>query len=172
MNNNVVMAVVEALVARGIAALRFNFRGVGRSSGAFDNGRGESRDAAAAVGFLAARAEVDAARVGLAGYSFGAMAALNAADDGVRALALISPPLQWLNPERPALLGMPLLMTTGDADQICPADGFEALAASIGGPVEARVVPGADHGWWGHERELGEIAGPFFVRHLGDEGAT
>lgn len=52
MNSNVVTALCHALTDRGMAALRFNFRGVGGSTGAFDNGRGEARDASAAVAHL------------------------------------------------------------------------------------------------------------------------
>ncbi|HWP99559.1 MAG TPA: CocE/NonD family hydrolase [Vicinamibacterales bacterium] len=92
MRNNVVMTVCAALTAGGFAALRFNFRGVGRSGGAFDGGRGEGLDAAAAVSHLAALPTIDATRMGLAGYSFGALAALAAADARLRALALIAPP--------------------------------------------------------------------------------
>jgi alpha/beta superfamily hydrolase len=172
MDNNVVMALVDALIARGIAALRFNFRGVGASTGVYDNGRGEARDAAAAVAFLASRDEVDAERVGLAGYSFGAMMALAAMDASVRALALVSPPVQRLDGERLAGVSVPLLLVAGDRDPICPEAAFREAGATLGGRAEARVVAGADHGWWGHERELGEIAGTFFARALGGEGAA
>jgi len=172
MDNNVVMALVDALTARGIAALRFNFRGVGRSSGVFDNGHGEARDAASAVAFLASREEIDRVRVGLAGYSFGAMMALVATDPAVRALALVSPPVQWLDRERLTGLSIPLLLAAGDRDPICPTAGFQEIATYLGGRVEARVVAGADHGWWGHERELGETAAAFFARELGGQGAV
>jgi len=167
MSSNVVGALCQALVNRRVAALRFNFRGVGRSTGAYDNGRGEARDVAAAVGCMIAREEIDAERVGLAGYSFGAMMALAAADQRVQALGLVSPPLQGINHDRLAALSMPLLMVTGDADQICPEAGFRELAATLTGEVEAEVVPGADHFWWDHEGDLDALAGPFFARHLG-----
>ena len=49
MGNPIVLAVADALVARGWAALRFNFRGVGLSGATFDDGRGERRDALAAL---------------------------------------------------------------------------------------------------------------------------
>ncbi|MGH2585531.1 MAG: alpha/beta hydrolase [Dehalococcoidia bacterium] len=171
MNSNVVSALCQALVTRGIAALRFNFRGVGRSTGAYDDGRGEARDVATAIGVLAAREEINAERVGLVGYSFGAMMALAAADQRVQALGLVSPPLQGISRERLAALSMPLLMVTGDADHICPEAAFRELAATLTGEVEAEVVPGADHFWWSHERDLDALAGPFFARHLGHGGS-
>lgn len=110
--------------------------------------------------------------MGLAGYSFGAMAALNAADGQVRALMLVSPPLQWVDTERLSSFGGPVLMVTGDGDHICPAAEFRTLAASLTGAIEAEVVPGTDHFWWGHERDLDALAGPFFARTLiAGEGA-
>jgi alpha/beta superfamily hydrolase len=170
MENNVVMALVEALVSRGIAALRFNFRGVGRSTGAFDGGRGEARDTDAALALLAAHDDIDSKRVGLAGYSFGAMMATAAVDERVRALALVSPPAQRIDAERLNAITAPLLMVAGDRDPICPEDALRA-AAALGERVELHVVRGADHGWWGHERELGEVTGAFFAQHLAAEGA-
>jgi alpha/beta superfamily hydrolase len=166
MNNNVVMALCRSLTDRGMAALRFNFRGAGRSSGSYDGGRGEARDVAAALEQFAALDEIDSDRIGLAGYSFGALMALAGATDPVRALALISPPLQALDRERLATLGRPLLMIAGDGDHICPEEAFRELATALTGEVEAEVVPGADHFWGGYERDIDSLAGPFFARAL------
>ena len=96
MRNNVVAAAVSGLVERGIAAIRFNFRGVGRSGGAHTGGEGEQDDVRAVLAHTAALPDVDADRVGLAGYSFGAGMAAAVAADGVTAasigaLALIAP---------------------------------------------------------------------------------
>jgi alpha/beta superfamily hydrolase len=166
MHNTVVAAACRALTDRGMAALRFNFRGVGRSSGAYDGGRGEARDAAAAIAYLAEQEEIEDKKVGLAGYSFGAMAALAGADERVKALALVSPPLQGMSKERLAALHFPLLIVTGDSDHICPATDLRDLAASLTREVEAEVVPGADHFWMGYERDLDALVGPFFARTL------
>src|ERR1700748_95986 len=54
MNNRVVFTMFQAFTRRGFAALRFNFRGVGRSQGRFDNGQGELADAAAALDWMQA----------------------------------------------------------------------------------------------------------------------
>ena len=72
MTSNVVLAAVEGLAAQGIAALRFNFRGSGASEGTHDDGKGERDDVRAALSFAADLGELDATRIGLAGYSFGA----------------------------------------------------------------------------------------------------
>jgi len=84
MDNTIVVAVCRVLAARGWAALRFNFRGAGRSAGSFDEGCGETDDVAGAVGFLRAKAEVDASRLAVVGYSFGAGVGLRYAAEQVR----------------------------------------------------------------------------------------
>ena len=95
MDNNVVMAVYFALVKSSIAALRFNFRGVGNSSGSYGEGVGEQDDLQAALDFLSILKEIDSSRIGLAGYSFGGMVAAHVAikDNRIKQLALISPAL-------------------------------------------------------------------------------
>jgi alpha/beta superfamily hydrolase len=143
MSNHVVVAACEALAALGAATLRFNFRGTGRSEGAYDGGRGEAADARAAAAML--RTANPEAKFLLIGYSFGAMVAANVAGD-VRpdALALISPPIGMV--EMPAFdAALPLLIASGDRDQVAPVDAIRALDA----PGRTIVVaPGVDHSWW------------------------
>lgn len=165
MANNVVMAVVRGAVARGIAALRFNFRGVGRSTGTYDGGRGEQDDVRAALACAAARPEVDAARLGLAGYSFGAVMAASAVDERVEALALIAPPLVAADlGDRLSSCQRLLLLLAGERDQFCPADAVRQLAAQC--RAELVLVPGVDHFWFGQERRIEEAVGDFLARHL------
>ncbi len=71
MNNQVVYALYYLFVERGFSVLRFNFRGVGRSQGRFDNGMGELSDAAAALDWLQGM-NADAKSCWIAGFSFGA----------------------------------------------------------------------------------------------------
>lgn len=163
MENNVVVAACQALVGRGVAALRFNFRGVGGSEGAFDQGVGERGDARAALAHLASLPEIDAKRLGLVGYSFGAMVAAEVASSELRALALISPPVAF--GDLRVAWGCPALVVGGERDPIAPADRLRVLAEAPG--VALRLVPGADHSWWGYEGELGETLGEFFSRHVG-----
>jgi alpha/beta superfamily hydrolase len=162
MESNVVVAACEALAARGIAALRFNFRGVGRSKGSFDNGRGERDDVRAALDFLRAQPEIDASRIGLCGYSFGAMMAAEVASGELRALALVSPPLAY--GDLRVAWGCPAFVIGGDYDPVAPEDRLRVVGEQAG--VEVRIVEGADHSWWEFEDELGEALGEFFERHL------
>ncbi len=74
MHNKVVHTLARTFTAAGIAALRFNFRGVGDSAGAYDEGDGETEDALAAVAF--AHDRTGDVPLWLAGFSFGASVAL------------------------------------------------------------------------------------------------
>ncbi len=163
MENNVVMAACNALVDRGVAALRFNFRGVGGSDGAFDQGNGERDDVRAALKQLVALPEVDEKRRGLIGYSFGAMVAAEVASGALRALALVSPPIT--SSDLRVAWGCPALVLGGDQDPIAPIDRLELLTEPPG--VELHITSGADHSWWGFEDELGGALAEFFARHFG-----
>jgi len=150
MENNVVLALCNALTGGGMMALRFNFRGVGGSGGSHGGGVGEREDARAALDFLAGLAEVDSGRLGLAGYSFGALVALTAGDERVRAVAAVSPPAGGLDAGR-VQPDIPTLLISGDRDDISPSVRLPELAAALGSRCETRPVAGADHFWWGHE---------------------
>jgi hypothetical protein len=71
MNNAIVQAMYQSFVRRGFATLRFNFRGVGRSQGTFDQGVGELSDAASALDWLQ-QYNPEAPVAWVAGFSFGA----------------------------------------------------------------------------------------------------
>jgi alpha/beta superfamily hydrolase len=162
MDNNVVIAACDALVSRGVAALRFNFRGAGASEGEFDDGDGERDDARAALKHLAALPEIDAKRLGLIGYSFGGLVAAEVASGALRGLALVSPPVAF--GDLRIAWGCPALIVAGDMDNLVPPDRLHVLAEAPG--VEAHLFEGADHSWWGFEDELGEALGSFFSAHF------
>ena len=162
MENNVVMAVCQALLQQGYVALRFNFRGTGGSGGAFDQGIGELEDVRAALKHLASLPEVDEGRVGLVGYSFGAMMAAEVAHAGLRALALISPPVGFTDLR--VGWGCPALLLGCEGDNIAPAERLRAVADQP--DVELKLFAGGDHSWWGREDDLSQALGKFFARHM------
>jgi len=163
MYNNVVIAICWALVKQRVAALRFNFRGVGASGSR--RGDGDERDdASAALAFLASWKDVDASRIGIAGYSFGGGIALPVALGGERVsrMMLVSPALSdsgWGEIER---FSGPKLIMIGGADSVVPPWFFEQQRAAASRPDDYRLVPAADHFWSGFEEEIAAEAEHFF----------
>jgi alpha/beta superfamily hydrolase len=150
MDSPVVVTAVQACARANLATLRFNFRGVGGSRGAWDEGCGEQDDVRAAVSHLKSLLG-PIGRVALAGYSFGAaMAAAVAAGGGPLAgLALIAPPLamRGLPPAPPAVDG-PVRIVAGSADTYCPAEALAGVARTWPATT-LTVIDGADHFFFG-----------------------
>lgn len=166
MENNVVIAICQALVARSVAALRFNFRGAGGSGGIFGGGVKERDDVKAALDYLTARKEVDAGRLGLAGYSFGGAVAFPVAqqDDRVKKLALVSPALADSGWAQLKEWSRPKIVLLGDADTVVP---YDPLKKYFDGADAFHVIHGADHFWCGFEREIEKRVGGFFAAQFG-----
>ena len=167
MHNNVVGALVRASLGTGVAALRFNFRGVGGSEGAFDNGVGERDDALAALDYLRSQPEIDARRMAIAGYSFGANVAIAAADrrDDLSALVSVSAPTQR-GPRVEVYMHCPALFVTGDRDKYVEPVLLLEYREQLGRDVTIEVAQGVNHFWWGSDGRLIEIVSEFLQRHL------
>ena len=158
MDSPVVDRIVEVCAARGVATLRFNFRGVGASSGRHDEGRGEQDDVRASLTHLRDLLG-GGARVALAGYSFGAaMVAAAAMSVPVAGLALVAPPMRVADLHRPVTVAGPIVVVAGAEDQYCPPSALETLRAML---PEATVVviEGADHFFFGSLMPLGDAVG-------------
>jgi hypothetical protein len=165
MRNNVVSAICETAVSNGIAALRFNFRGAGASGGAYDHGSGEQDDVRAALAYLRDAPEVDPGRIALAGYSFGAAVALNAAGgENLRAFVAVS--LPTMMPLTEATLACPALFVSGDEDEYSDAEDLTELVGGLGPKAELKLLPGLGHFWFGVEQDLAAILAPFLKTHI------
>lgn len=158
MYNNVVDAALVAMWRLGWATLRFNFRGVGQSEGEHSGGSGEADDAAAAVNFLARELALSSAKIVLAGYSFGAMAALNALSrlGDLGALMLIALPLRMTEADALQQFKAPVLLAAGDHDNYCPPAQLQALHQALGSRAQLKIIRGADHFFGGYEAELAD----------------
>jgi len=174
MDNNVVDAVCEALVQASIAAFKFNFRGVGRSQGRYDEGRGEGEDAKSAIKYVSALKEIDATHIGLCGYSAGAAFSLPACcDDGrIAAIAAIAPPLAMFDFSCIANCNKPLLLVSGSYDDFTPAERFIDFCKNLGDTAEHELIEGADHFWGGYEPTLAERVTAFFAKALSDSNRS
>jgi alpha/beta superfamily hydrolase len=161
MHFKVVFRAAKALQSAGLAALRFNFRGVGRSEGRFDHGIGEQDDAEAALDELERRFRP--LPLVLGGFSFGSAVALRvgAKDPRVRAVFALGYPASIFT-EHPHLdgRGVPRLFVQGERDRFASGEALRALVEPRPGPKEVVVVPGADHFFEGRLDALQEaVAG-------------
>ena len=151
LENNVVETLVKTFFHQGYATLRFNFRGVGRSEGRYDEGRGEQEDLLAAADVLQQKG---AREIILAGYSFGAWVNVQvlrrrqSLDGGV----LVSPPIDLMDFDFSHLAGRIRLILAGDRDPYCNIPRLLEMAGRIGVPV--KLLTGADHFYFGREKEL------------------
>ncbi|HXG36588.1 MAG TPA: alpha/beta fold hydrolase [Dehalococcoidia bacterium] len=155
MDNHVTLTLAATLAQHGLAALRFNFRGVGKSGGEHTGGSGEPQDVLAAVEAARGLAETPEPKLALAGYSFGAVMAALAAPDlpGLRALALVSPAVASLPAERLGESGPPTLIVAGEQDPIAPQNSLQKLAAGMGERCKLIIMPATDH-FWGQGFEM------------------
>jgi len=158
MANNVVDALVTAFHDHGYATLRFNFRGVGRSGGNFDDGVGEQEDVKGAIAFLR---EKGLNEITLAGYSFGAwvISRALAGCDGLSDVIMVSPPIDFVSFDFSHLAGRCGLIVCGDRDQFCPLPSLEGIVQQLGCRLE--VVRGADHFYFGYEQAIRDYLGDY-----------
>jgi alpha/beta superfamily hydrolase len=150
-----VFRAAKALQACGLAALRFNFRGVGRSQGQHDHGRGEQDDVRAALGEMERR--FPGRPLLLAGFSFGAVMALrvSSADPRVRAVAVLGFPASMAGTlDLVKSASLPRLFIQGALDSFGAPALIRSLAASLPGPSLLVVVPEADHFFKDHLDQL------------------
>lgn len=168
MHDNVVVAICKALLNKGIACFRFNFRGVGGSQGSYGGGFREQDDAAHAVDFVTKMGKIDPDKIGLAGYSFGGGVAFNVAlkDDRVKALVLVSPVIPDSGWKKLGGYARPKLLVLGDSDEYFPLAKYEPKIKSALQPGEYEIFPHTSHFWAGSEDEMAERAAGFFVASL------
>ena len=144
MHNLVVTAVAQAYNRCGFTTLRFNFRGVGSSTGAYAQGEGEQDDVRSALGYLL---QMGCTTVDLAGYSFGSWVNAHAVFNSAITprMIMVSPPAA-LMPFHPDLTLKTLdMVVTGDNDDIAPADALRTLVPHWNADAKLLVVEGADH---------------------------
>jgi uncharacterized protein len=162
MHTKAVYQGAKGLARIGCAVLRFNFRGVGRSAGTFDDGEGEKADFKAGLDYMATR--YPGAHLWAAGFSFGAWVALEvgADDDRVSALIGIAPPVatsvsgQAYTFERTLASTKPKFFVQGEADEVCPIESMWTFYGKLEEPKELVVIDMANHLFEGQAPEVGE----------------
>jgi len=156
MHTKVVFQGAKALAGIGCVVLRFNFRGVGRSAGSWDNGRGELNDYRAALDFIAAQhADLE---IWAAGFSFGAYIAMTrgAEDDRVCALIGIAPPVDRYEYASVKLSTKPKFIVHGERDELISLKAVREFYAQLHEPKELVVIDRANHLFDGQSSEVGD----------------
>jgi uncharacterized protein len=145
MNNRVIYRAGKGAVEAGLAALRFNFRGVGASTGSYAGGAGEQKDAVALLSWL--RQRYPDLPLGLIGFSFGAYVGLKvgAHDPSVSSLVGLGVPVKSYDFEFLIDIDKPSLYIVGTQDEFCPRDQMELLARRLPRTSAVSWVQGADH---------------------------
>lgn len=152
MYNNVVEAIQEAFSTEHYSTLRFNFRGVGKSTGYYDEGRGEQEDVVSVCKYMK---EMGVTTLVFAGYSFGAWVGSQIISECEKYFVtsiLISPPINYFKFEWHHLKDKIDLLISGDSDSFCPKGALLSETKTINSKV--KTIQGADHFYIGKEEEL------------------
>lgn len=153
MDNKVVHTAARALQEKGYATVRFNFRGVGKSAGAFDEGRGEADDATAVADWATNR--WPEATLTLAGFSFGSFVAFQvAARRSTRQLYTIAPPVRRFDFTKYPVPSAPWVVIQGDHDELVDHHDVLAWTEHVSPPPTVVVMPGAEHFFHGRLNDL------------------
>jgi alpha/beta superfamily hydrolase len=156
MDNKVVTTLARALQECGMPTVRFNFRGVGASAGNYDEGNGETADAAAVAEWAAARWPQTG--LVLAGFSFGAYIATRLATArAVKHLITVAPPVQRFDFSAVAKPTCPWLIVQGSEDELVDAQAVLAWADAPKPGLRFVMLPGVGHFFHGHLAELRDV---------------
>ena len=156
LRNKVVHILADTLTEMGVPSLRFNFRGVGKSEGKFDQGQGEQQDLEAVVNWLKQR--FPAAPLWLVGFSFGAFVAYRAYRQvEAERLLLVAPPVSLFVFGRVETVEIPWLLIQGDEDEITPSKEVESWVASQPNPPKFYLMENTSHFFHGRLNDLREL---------------
>ena len=147
MEHPVVLSLCRAAHREGIASLRFNFRGIGGSEGTFSNGTAEGDDLRSALDILKYLPNVDASRIGVVGYSFGASVVLGwlRRCKAARSFVFIAPPLSSVRKSGIGKDKRSKLFVVGQEDKVVPSVDLQRTLDDVRPPVQFTELEGADH---------------------------
>ena len=152
MTNKVVTTLAKSFKHLGMATLRFNFRGVGKSEGGYGSGEGELDDLLAVLAW--AKANLTPQELWLAGFSFGAYVSIRAAMQmDFTGLVSVAPPVNHF-PVGSPVIRCPWVVLHGEQDEIVPVGEVEAWVETLDPRPELVRIPEAEHFFHG---KLGEL---------------
>jgi alpha/beta superfamily hydrolase len=164
MDNRVVYRAAKSAAGSGFAALRFNFRGVGGSTGTYDQGLGEQRDVSAAIDWM--EAEYPQKPLFVLGYSFGAWVGLKVGcrDPRIRGLVGIGLSLDLYDFDYLVDYPGPSLYIIGTRDAFCSGEKLDGLSLRLNRFSKIEKIQDADHFFSGHMEEVEMFIEDFFRR--------
>ena len=156
MHTKALYQAAKAMSRIGVAALRFNFRGVGRSTGTFDSGPGEKDDFRAALAYVEER--FPDLPIWAAGMSFGSWIALTvgAEDPRVSLLLAIAPPVDRYDFDVLKTSTLPKFIVHGESDELISIKDIRKFYAQIPEPKELATIEDANHLFEGKTSLVGE----------------
>jgi len=156
MHTKVVFQSAKALARIGCVVVRFNFRGVGRSAGTWDEGRGEMDDYRAVVDF--ATKQHPGLELWAAGFSFGSHVAMTVGADDPRVCTLIgiAPPVNKYDFSKVTTSVKPKFVIHGLQDELIPVKAVREFYARLPEPKELVEIDRANHLFEGQTAEVGE----------------
>ncbi|MEL7310868.1 MAG: alpha/beta fold hydrolase [Pseudomonadota bacterium] len=157
LTNKVAYTLARAGVLGGMTAVRFNFRGVGKSEGAYDEGRGELADTLAMIDWI--RETMAPQHCVFAGFSFGsAMVVAASLERQCDQLILVAPPVgRILDPATRIPDGLAASIVQGGHDELVDAESVVAWCNEQPVGVRIALMETADHFFHGHLPALREI---------------
>jgi uncharacterized protein len=163
LDNKVVYTVARAFQQCGAPAIRFNYRGVGSSTGSYDEGSGETADTLAVIEY--GRRRWPQAALWLGGFSFGGAVAVRAATVAApQRLVLAAPAVTRIDVSTEAAPACPWLVVQGDADDMVPAAQVLAWAHALQPAPQIALLPGAGHFFHGRINELRDAVLAFMAQ--------
>jgi hypothetical protein len=171
MNNQIVYHLYYTFTERGFSVLRFNFRGVGRSQGYFDNGPGELADAASALDWLQMH-NPDSRSCWIAGVSFGTWIAMQLLmrRPEIDGFICVAPPANLYDYSFLAPCPSSGLLISGEKDRVVPSQSVAELAvktkAQKGIKIDHTIIAGANHFFEGKQDELKSLVGTYVDKQM------
>ena len=163
LDNKVAQTLARTFFGLGYVSMRFNFRGVGRSEGTFDDGAGETDDARAALLYAQQRfGQPGTLPVVLAGFSFGTFVQTRLASEiAVERLVLVAPAVQRFGA---TTVAADTIVVHGEEDDVVPLSDVLAWARPQALPVT--VFPGCGHFFHGRLPQLQSVIGGMWHGHM------
>ncbi len=167
MHNKVVYRAANGLVEAGLVALRFNFRGVGASTGAHDDGNGEQQDVKDALDYLTENYPNQA--VTFAGFSFGSRFGIEAIadDERIKRIISIGTPVDKYDFSLIKHIRKPMLFVHGDSDEFATIEHLKEVIEQVESPDKELVVfENCGHFFDEHLNELKNTVRDWTLKHI------